>query len=62
MRPFARPIPIPAISAKKIFPVAFSTSKANRGETTKIEETEISKLPDMMTIVIKEAAMRIVDC
>ena len=40
----------------------FKDYKANRGETTKIDETEISKLPEIMTIVINDAAIRIVDC
>ena len=60
--PIARPMLMPANKAKNIFPVAFSTSNANKGDTTKIDETEISKLPEIITIVINEAAIKIVDC
>ena len=60
--PIHNPTLIPANTPKNKFPVAFSTNSVNKGETTKIAETEISKLPEIITIVINEAAIKIVDC
>ena len=56
------PKPTPPRTLKRMFPVAFSILSANNGATTKIAEMEISKLPDIITIVINEAAIKIVDC
>ena len=46
--PIHNPTLIPANTPKNRFPVAFSTNSVNKGETTKIAETEISKLPEII--------------